>query len=125
MISFLHRHGRNNHITVIPRIKERGWARADRMKYCSLNKMTQLISNISLGNVSSYWDDEGCRVVGTSNGSVTCACDHFTNFALLLNVAGRPPNPKQAEILSYISQIGCGISLVGLVLTIFAHASVR
>ena len=77
------------------------------------------------GNVSSVWDDEGCRVSRTGNDTVTCACDHFTNFALLLNVAGRELDEDKVKILSYISDIGCGISLVGLVLTIVAHSAVR
>ena len=30
------------------------------------------------------WSDRGCWVVNETEEDVTCACDHLTNFAILL-----------------------------------------
>ena len=75
--------------------------------------------------MSGEWDDEGCTASPAANGTVTCKCNHFTNFALLLKVSNRPLDKDKEALLSYITNIGCGISLVGLVLNIIMHSSVR
>ncbi|XP_071957106.1 uncharacterized protein [Antedon mediterranea] len=36
------------------------------------------------------WSTNGCWVDSTNDTSTTCKCNHFTNFALLMNVG----NPK-------------------------------
>ena len=51
---------------------------------------------------------------------VYCACDHFTNFALLVSPEGNEVEKTQLEI-TIISYIGAILSLVGLVATIIAH----
>ena len=52
----------------------------------------------------------------------TCACDHLTNFALLLDVNQSSENPLGLKI---ISLIGCGISLAGLSLTLLTLIAFR
>ena len=32
------------------------------------------------------WSDRGCRVVGEKKKTVECACNHLTNFAILMQV---------------------------------------
>ena len=32
------------------------------------------------------WSDRGCHVVGEKKKTVECACDHLTNFAILMQV---------------------------------------
>ena len=86
------------------------------------------------------WSTDGCKTLWTENGQTQCACDHLTNFALLMvmlvprsveflktslycqNLNG--PNretclskPHQIA-LSLVSYIGCGLSLLGLLLLI-------
>ncbi|XP_054916048.1 adhesion G-protein coupled receptor G2-like [Poeciliopsis prolifica] len=68
--------------------------------------------NMKSGNVST----EGCEMVEHNQTYVTCSCDHLTYFGVLLVSAD--VSPKDAEILSYITYIGCGISLFALVITV-------
>lgn len=37
------------------------------------------------------WTTAGCATVGGANGTVTCACTHLTDFALMLYMERRPP----------------------------------
>ena len=32
----------------------------------------------------SDWSTEGCQILEQDNSSVTCQCDHLTNFAILM-----------------------------------------
>ena len=34
------------------------------------------------------WSTDGCRLASRDNGSVTCECDHLTNFAVLMDMSG-------------------------------------
>lgn len=34
------------------------------------------------------WSTDGCQLVLRDNGSVTCECDHLTNFAVLMDTTG-------------------------------------
>ncbi|XP_029657234.1 adhesion G-protein coupled receptor G2-like, partial [Octopus sinensis] len=70
-----------------------------------------------LGN----WSGEGCkRSHNISGEKVFCSCNHLTSFAIIMDVyqTGNGPND---EILSILSNVGCGISLVCLILTIIIH----
>ena len=74
----------------------------------------------SIPGVIGSWSNEGCNVSKTQayKGFVTCECDHLTNFALLLDVSQKR---EQSKALSIITWIGCGISLLGLTLTIITY----
>ncbi|XP_065668361.1 uncharacterized protein LOC100208992 isoform X7 [Hydra vulgaris] len=76
-------------------------------------------------NVYGSWLRTGCyryEAGINTNEYFTCACDHLTNFALLLDVDQSLNNPLQLKIITYI---GCGISLIGLLLTLFTLAVFR
>ena len=34
------------------------------------------------------WSTEGCWLASSENGTVTCECDHLTNFAILMDTSG-------------------------------------
>ena len=34
------------------------------------------------------WSTDGCQLASPANGSVTCECDHLTNFAVLMDTTG-------------------------------------
>ncbi|XP_036067265.1 adhesion G-protein coupled receptor G5 [Oryzias melastigma] len=80
-----------------------------------LNKIPQCVFlDYSTKNFSS----EGCRTEWESGqNSVRCFCDHFTYFGVLL--VSPSLSPEDVKILTYITSIGCGISLFALVLTAF------
>ena len=89
------------------------------------------------------WTTRGCTTTLGQNGTVTCACNHLTNFAALvvsnnsyfysaflcshcfmckdncLRQDGcKPLNPIIDTLLTFISYIGIIISITGLILTI-------
>ncbi|XP_033097906.1 adhesion G-protein coupled receptor G2-like [Anneissia japonica] len=63
------------------------------------------------------WSSNGCKLTETDeDGSITCACTHLTNFAVLFF-----PNdvaPGVERFLDLVTYIGCGMSLMCLTLTI-------
>ncbi|KAL8588189.1 hypothetical protein ACOMHN_063585 [Nucella lapillus] len=77
----------------------------------------------------SEWSSQGCRRVDGQSGArtTTCQCDHLTNFALLMDVYGQGGwlSEKDRKILSVISFIGCGLSLLALLLTLLTYIFFR
>uniref|UniRef100_K1RD43 Uncharacterized protein n=1 Tax=Magallana gigas TaxID=29159 RepID=K1RD43_MAGGI len=83
---------------------------------------------IETGPNKGHWSSEGCRVKDHKPGEYTeCLCDHLTNFALLMDVYGVGGDLSQTNklVLSYLSYLGCGISLLGLILTLITYFSFR
>ena len=83
-------------------------------------------SSSSEGSVNYYsgsWDGAGCRVedVDSINNIVTCSCDHFTDFAILVS----PLVERESLCISIITYIGCVLSLVAVVFNITAHFGIR
>ncbi|KAL2076954.1 hypothetical protein ACEWY4_027439 [Coilia grayii] len=82
---------------------------------------------------NNEFSTEGCHTDWrTKEGRVICSCDHLTYFAILMV----PPNPStsnpyptgHAQNLTYISLIGCSISLTFLLFSIllfFVHRQVQ
>eukprot|EP00057_Strongylocentrotus_purpuratus_P006306 XP_011660780.1 PREDICTED: G-protein coupled receptor 64-like [Strongylocentrotus purpuratus] len=74
------------------------------------------------------WSIEGCQLSNnTANSSndeyYTCACDHLTNFAVLVDIYAEDEPPK--PVLRLLSIIGCAISIVCLVIAIASYLSVK
>ncbi|XP_034535378.1 adhesion G-protein coupled receptor G2-like isoform X2 [Notolabrus celidotus] len=67
---------------------------------------------------STYnFSEDGCTTLWRPGQSqVICSCDHLTYFAVLLVSADLPV--EHQEILSYITLIGCSLSLFVLVITV-------
>ncbi|XP_054916047.1 adhesion G-protein coupled receptor G2-like [Poeciliopsis prolifica] len=73
---------------------------------------------VFLNTTTQNFSADGCVTLWDRGQShLTCSCDHLTYFGVLLVSAD--VSPKDAEILSYITYIGCGISLLALVVTVF------
>ncbi|XP_046290330.1 adhesion G protein-coupled receptor G3 isoform X2 [Marmota monax] len=67
------------------------------------------------------WDSKGCSTELGAEGTV-CHCDHLTFFALLL----RPVLDRAtAQVLTHISQAGCGVSMIFLAFTIVLYLTLR
>ena len=71
---------------------------------------------------SGYWSKEGCFVDKVFDGNIRCHCNHLTNFALLMDVSQTHQNPLQLQIITWI---GCGLSIIGLCLTLIARFALR
>ncbi|XP_065181550.1 cadherin EGF LAG seven-pass G-type receptor 1-like isoform X2 [Sycon ciliatum] len=74
------------------------------------------------------WSREGCHMVvgnGTNNDTfpgeavVQCHCSHLTHFAMLMDLdPTRQAQGAHLQALSYITYIGCGISMLALLIAI-------
>ncbi|XP_064875062.1 adhesion G-protein coupled receptor G7 [Oncorhynchus nerka] len=61
------------------------------------------------------WSTFGCYKVNHSADGLRCFCNHTTNFAVLMSFR---MDFKYAEVLNWITILGCSMSIVGLSLTI-------
>ena len=57
--------------------------------YYATSALAYVLTTVVLAAESKGWSEAGCRVVKSSNTSVTCSCDHLTNFAMLFVSAGQ------------------------------------
>ncbi|XP_053176734.1 adhesion G-protein coupled receptor G2-like [Scomber japonicus] len=70
------------------------------------------------------YSSNGCLTLWKRGQSqVTCSCDHLTYFGVLLVSASL--SPTNQKVLTYISLIGCSISLFALVITVLLFISKR
>nr|XP_015223884.1 PREDICTED: G-protein coupled receptor 56-like isoform X2 [Lepisosteus oculatus] len=66
----------------------------------------------------NHWKDYGCKTVKHED-YINCSCDHLTYFAVLLVSAS--VSQYHLKILTIISKVGSGISLVFLIVTIILY----
>nr|XP_040022978.1 adhesion G-protein coupled receptor G1-like isoform X2 [Gasterosteus aculeatus aculeatus] len=77
--------------------------------------------NFSSKRISS----DGCLTQWAGGpGNLTCCCDHLTYFGVLL-VSSSTVSHQDQEILTYITTIGCSLSLVALVITVVLFVTNR
>ena len=81
----------------------------------------------SIPGVFGAWSNKGCNVskIQKYDGYLTCECDHLTNFALLLDISQTRSNKFSSDNklgISIVTWIGCGVSMLGLVLTIITFS---
>ncbi|XP_063169154.1 adhesion G-protein coupled receptor G5 [Candoia aspera] len=67
------------------------------------------------------WRPEGCETNISQDGVVLCKCSHLTYFAVLLQLSSGTLDEKLLPPLTYLSDIGCGISASACVITIFSY----
>ncbi|KAI8516356.1 hypothetical protein Bbelb_049370 [Branchiostoma belcheri] len=70
------------------------------------------------------WSTEGCESMGENMGRYTCACNHLTNFAIIFDVSGEGFGDHEKP-LEVITIVGCVVSIVCLVLTLFSFIVTR
>ncbi|XP_060693492.1 adhesion G protein-coupled receptor G3-like [Hemiscyllium ocellatum] len=78
------------------------------------------------GNTAEgHWNDSGCTTQNTVN-EVICQCNHLTFFAVLLQIDGNQHlDEKTLRSLTYITQIGCGVSGIFTAITLIIHFILR
>ncbi|XP_027137638.1 adhesion G-protein coupled receptor G5 isoform X2 [Larimichthys crocea] len=70
------------------------------------------------------YSSNGCQTVWERGwGNITCSCDHLTYFGILMVSTTLPE--KDREIQTYITLIGCSLSLFGLVITVLLFITNR
>ncbi|XP_051830503.1 adhesion G-protein coupled receptor G5 isoform X2 [Antechinus flavipes] len=67
------------------------------------------------------WSIEGCKTVEVTPYKVLCQCDHLTYFAVLMKLSSSKISVELLDPLTYISIVGCSLSIVASLLTILLH----
>ncbi|XP_048589930.1 adhesion G protein-coupled receptor E3 [Nematostella vectensis] len=67
------------------------------------------------------WSEEGCRVVTSSATQTICACDHLTNFAVLMQMTPEKVLEEHELGLAVVSYVGLFLSLFGELSTIITY----
>ncbi|XP_044021489.1 adhesion G protein-coupled receptor E5-like isoform X2 [Siniperca chuatsi] len=70
------------------------------------------------------WVTDGCQTNET-NDSITCQCSHLTFFAILLSPPPGNISASDFRSLTYITSIGCGLSMFFLAAALFMHCLIR
>ncbi|XP_028412665.1 adhesion G protein-coupled receptor L1-like [Dendronephthya gigantea] len=70
----------------------------------------------------NLWKSDGCKRVDSLDNDLICECDHLTAFATMDTWERDLLSKAEQESLEIISTIGCSLSLVGVILTVLAHA---
>ncbi|XP_022808619.1 adhesion G-protein coupled receptor D1-like [Stylophora pistillata] len=73
-------------------------------------------------NNHGNWSTEGCQVTQRNSSTVTCHCNHLTSFAVLTRVTPHQPSKEHELPLSIITYVGCGLSVLGCLLTILTYS---
>ncbi|XP_039619119.1 adhesion G protein-coupled receptor G3 [Polypterus senegalus] len=76
----------------------------------------------STENGTSSWSTEGC-ITSQGTNQTDCYCNHLTFFALVMTSASL--TETDLKVLSYISYIGCGISVFFLGVTLILNIMPR
>ncbi|XP_023582639.1 adhesion G-protein coupled receptor G5 [Trichechus manatus latirostris] len=76
-------------------------------------------------NSSGAWSSEGCLTEQPSPDQVLCRCNHLSYFAVLMQISPAPIPAELLPPLTYISLVGCSISIVASLLTILLHLQSR
>uniref|UniRef100_A0A3Q3LU25 Adhesion G protein-coupled receptor G2a n=1 Tax=Mastacembelus armatus TaxID=205130 RepID=A0A3Q3LU25_9TELE len=95
--------------------------KANRVQFTFYTKPT-LFQVLSCGK--GGWSTFGCSLVNATSEKTTCSCNHLTSFAILLDLSREAiTDRQQAQILTFITYIGCGMSAIFLAFTILTYLS--
>jgi hypothetical protein len=79
-------------------------------------KCVYYIPSISGANENGRWSTDGCTTHVINSTHTRCVCSHLTSFAVV--VSSDDHSPADTRRLSIITDVGIGVSLVGIVVTI-------
>ncbi|CAM4642224.1 unnamed protein product [Leuciscus chuanchicus] len=94
-------------------------------------KQKDLVGNASCkswgGKRNLTWTTSGCETVKIDNNTIKCSCSHLTFFAVLMSPPDVNANSTApyVESLSFITSIGCGISMFFQAIALFMHFLLR
>ncbi|XP_019111409.2 adhesion G-protein coupled receptor G2 isoform X1 [Larimichthys crocea] len=70
------------------------------------------------------WVTDGCETRETDDG-ILCHCSHLTFFAVLMSPPPQNISASDFTALTYITSIGCGLSMLFLAVGLFMHCLLR
>ncbi|XP_067046687.1 adhesion G protein-coupled receptor L4-like [Acropora muricata] len=75
--------------------------------------------------VNGSWSTKGCSLLKYNDNETICACNHLTNFAVLMQVGGleNEITPEHLVAMETIAYVGCALSLTAEVLTVIAYCT--
>ncbi|XP_070841852.1 adhesion G-protein coupled receptor G2-like [Chaetodon trifascialis] len=80
--------------------------------------------DFTLNGGGGGWSSAGCFLVNATPEETSCSCNHLTSFAILLDLSREGlADRQQAQILTFITYIGCGISAIFLAVTLLTYLS--
>ncbi|XP_022106239.1 adhesion G protein-coupled receptor A2-like isoform X2 [Acanthaster planci] len=89
-------------------------------------KSTRCVSwDFGLEDGVGDWSTAGCTLAVSTSERISCHCSHATNFAILVNVKGQLWDASIRRTLDIISQVGCVLSIIALVITLTTYLSIR
>ncbi|XP_065198063.1 uncharacterized protein LOC135829598 isoform X2 [Sycon ciliatum] len=75
--------------------------------------------NFDANDGGGGWSGDGCSTVHTTTSKrPVCQCNHLTHFAVLFTRTVSASTSSETAALKYVSIVGCGISMLGLLATI-------
>ncbi|XP_059911650.1 adhesion G-protein coupled receptor G2-like [Gadus macrocephalus] len=78
--------------------------------------------DFAMNNGTGGWNSDGCFLQNSTDSETICSCNHLTSFAILLDLDREPIMDRlQANILTFITYIGCGLSAIFLSLTLLTY----
>ncbi|XP_072492822.1 adhesion G-protein coupled receptor G5 isoform X2 [Notamacropus eugenii] len=84
--------------------------------------LTCVFWKIGAGKASwGAWSTEGCTTRLIPPRQVLCCCDHLTYFAVIMKLSSTEISAELLDPLTYISIVGCSLSIVASLLTILLN----
>ncbi|XP_051578790.1 adhesion G-protein coupled receptor G2-like isoform X5 [Myxocyprinus asiaticus] len=71
------------------------------------------------------WTRFGCNTTMINKDTIKCSCSHLTFFAILMSLPDSNLTAPHVESLTFITNIGCGLSMFFLGMGLFMHFLLR
>ncbi|XP_062586446.1 adhesion G protein-coupled receptor L4-like [Saccostrea cucullata] len=96
--------------------------RVDNTTWNSSYQRTCVALNMTDGSMENRWSTEGCHLdpLQSNLTHAVCVCSHLTNFAILMDVfdVQSKIDHDNSMILTIMTYIGCGLSIIGCLITV-------
>ncbi|KAK2826194.1 hypothetical protein Q5P01_020408 [Channa striata] len=96
------------------------------IQFNNVNKDGNNVSCVSWNGTGEkpIWITDGCRTV-ENDDDISCQCSHLTFFALLMSPPTTNISSSDFKSLTYITSIGCGLSMFFLAVGLFMQFLIR
>ncbi|KAK2826195.1 hypothetical protein Q5P01_020409 [Channa striata] len=96
------------------------------IQFTNVNKSGKIVSCVSWNGTGEkpIWITDGCRTV-ENDDDISCQCSHLTFFALLMSPPTTNISSSDFNSLTYITSIGCGLSMFFLAVGLFMQFLIR